>query len=184
MFEAAREVHGADAASVAWSRPGGWQTLRVEDGVLDDVDRAMAGLVEWTGSVVCVASVYAGDVALVKGLAPGGERWAACLNLELAAALWTPVPDSVDDTSLWVETPEFTEAVGRTRAELDAEVPGSARDALIWARAAGFGRAVEVDAIEEALRARRVFVEELLDAVLDRLGFPQEPDPEADGTSG
>ncbi|WP_438290366.1 hypothetical protein [Streptomyces sp. HUAS TT7] len=49
---------------------------------------------------------------------------------------------------------------------------------------AGFGRAVEVDSIEEVLRSREAFVEELLDSVLDRLGFPQEPDPEADGTSG
>jgi len=57
-------------------------------------------------------------------------------------------------------------------------VPGDAQGALEWARSAGFGHAVEAASIEEVLRSREVFVEELFDALLGRLGFPEAVDPE------
>lgn len=61
------------------SRPDGWQTLRLEQGILDN-----------------------------------------------AAALLVEEPEEVDDVSLWTATPEFQEAIGHKRAELDAEVPNDA----------------------------------------------------------
>jgi hypothetical protein len=63
--------------------------------------------------------------------------------------------------------------VSRKRAELDAEVPDSARSALSWAAAAGFGTDVAAVSIEELLRSHSVFVEELFSAFLDALGFPE-----------
>ncbi|MFG2514482.1 hypothetical protein [Streptomyces sp. NPDC048584] len=74
--------------------------------------------------------------------------------------------------SLWIATPEFEEAIGQKRAELDAEVPADAKGALVWASAAGVQAAVQQPRIEELLRARETFVEELFDALLDEPGFP------------
>uniref|UniRef100_A0AAU2A127 Uncharacterized protein n=1 Tax=Streptomyces sp. NBC_00093 TaxID=2975649 RepID=A0AAU2A127_9ACTN len=179
VFDGVREV--PDAVWATGPRPGGWQTLQFRYGVLADLDEVLLpGLVECTGSAACVASVYDSGVALVTGLGPEGERWEACLNLELAAAIWTDVPDDVDDTSAWADSPEFAEAVSRTRAELDAEVPGSARRAVAWARSAGLGRDIEVGTVEEVLRSREAFVEDLFTTLLDRLGFPQAPEDSDD----
>jgi hypothetical protein len=58
------------------------------------------------------------------------------------------------------------------RAELEAEVPDAADAALAWARSAGFGQATERASVEEVLRSREVLVEDLLDLLRDRLGFP------------
>ncbi|MFD7320739.1 hypothetical protein ACFV9D_06555 [Streptomyces sp. NPDC059875] len=38
---------------------------------------------------------------------------------------------------------------------------------------------MDVTTIEEVLRSHETFVEELFDALLDRLGFPAAVDPEA-----
>ncbi|MFI8344785.1 hypothetical protein ACIF8W_32630 [Streptomyces sp. NPDC085639] len=78
-----------------------------------------------------------------------------------------------DDVSLWLATPEFGEAIGRKCAELDAEVPADAGGALLWASAAGVQPAAQQSRIEELLRARETFVEELVDALLEELGFPE-----------
>jgi hypothetical protein len=109
----------------------------------------------------------------VTGLSPDGARWQACLNLESASALWAEEPEDIDDVSLWVGTSDFSEAVRRKRAELEIELPTSAQGALAWASAAGFGGSTELAHIEDLLLSQEVFVEELFDALLDKLGFPE-----------
>jgi hypothetical protein len=152
-------------------RPGGWQTLQLEQGTWEDDD--LLALVEWTGAPACVADVSDSSVALVTGLDTNGRRWQAWLNLDNAAALLVEEPEDVDDMSLWVTTPEFYEAIGHKRAELDAEVPVHAEGALVWAAAAGVQAAAQQSRIEELLRAQESFTEELFDALLDELGFPE-----------
>ncbi|MFI8966488.1 hypothetical protein ACIGO8_30755 [Streptomyces sp. NPDC053493] len=98
------------------------------------------------------------DVALVWGMEPGGDRWDAWLNLQIAA--------EISDRPLF---------------ELDACVPGDARRALAWARSAGAGDDVAATTIEEVLRSDETFVEELFATLLDRLGFPAAVAPEAEG---
>ncbi|MER5604337.1 hypothetical protein [Streptomyces sp. NPDC002265] len=162
-----------------WSpRPGGWQTLQLEQGIWED--EYLFTLVEWTGMPACVADVSDSSVALVTGLGTDGQRWQAWLELDNAAALLLEEPEEVDDVSLWITTPEFEEAFRRKRAELDAEVPADAEGALAWASGAGFQSAVQQSRIEELLRAQETFVEELFDALLDELGFPEaaQPSPE------
>ncbi|KOX25904.1 hypothetical protein ADL07_33170 [Streptomyces sp. NRRL F-4707] len=152
-------------------RPGGWPTLQLEQGVWEDGN--LFALVEWTGAPACVADVSDSSVALVTGLDTDGHRWQAWLNLDNAAALLVEEPEDVDDLSLWIATPEFEEAIGHKRAELDAEVPTDAEGALIWASAAGVQVTAQQSRIEELLRAQETFVEELFDALLDELGFPE-----------
>ncbi|MER5741766.1 hypothetical protein [Streptomyces sp. NPDC002225] len=152
-------------------RPGGWQTLQLEQGVWHDEN--LSALVEWTGAPACVADVSDSSIALVTGLNTDGHRWQAWLNLDNAAALLVEEPEDVDDVSLWVTTPEFEEAIRYKRAELDAEVQADAEGALVWASAAGVQTAAQQSRIEELLRARETFVEELFDALLDELGFPE-----------
>ncbi|ROQ36371.1 hypothetical protein EDD98_5467 [Streptomyces sp. PanSC19] len=108
----------------------------------------------------------------MTGLDTNGHRWQAWLNLDNAAALLVEEPEDVDDVSLWMATPEFDEAIGYKRAELDADVPADAIGALMWASAAGVKTAAQQPRIEELLRAQETFVEELFDALLDELGFP------------
>ncbi|MFH8419342.1 hypothetical protein [Streptomyces collinus] len=151
-------------------RPGGWQTLQLEQGIWEDED--LPALVKWTGAPACVADVSDSSIALVTGLDTDGHRWQAWLNLDSAAALLVEEPEDVDDVSLWIATPEFEEAIGHKRAELDAEVPADSEGALVWASAAGAHAAAQQPRIEELLRARETFVEELFDALLDELGFP------------
>ncbi|MFI5998488.1 hypothetical protein ACIBAC_42435 [Streptomyces sp. NPDC051362] len=91
-------------------RPGGWQTLQLEQGIWEDED--LSTLVEWTGAPACVADVSDSSLALVTGLATNGRRWQAWLNLNNAAALLVEEPEDVDDVSLWMDTPEFDEAIG------------------------------------------------------------------------
>ncbi|MEV7141833.1 hypothetical protein [Streptomyces tauricus] len=152
-------------------RPGGWQTLQLEQGIWED--DYLPALVERTGAAACVADVSDSSVALVTGLDTEGRRWQAWLNLDNAAALLVEEPEDVDDVSLWVTTPEFDEVLRRKRAELDAEVPADAEGALVWAAAAGVRATAQQARIEELLRAQETFVEELFDALLDQLGFPE-----------
>ncbi|MFJ4861865.1 hypothetical protein [Streptomyces sp. NPDC088748] len=156
----------------AWQpRPGGWQTLQLEQGLWEN--EHLSALVEWTGGPACVADVSDSSIALVTGLDTNGRRWQAWLNLDNAAALLVEEPEDMDDVSLWLGTPEFEAAVGRKRAELGAEVPADAEGALLWASAAGVQAAAQQPRIEELLRAQKTFVEELFDALLDELGFPE-----------
>ncbi|MEV7676698.1 hypothetical protein [Streptomyces sp. NPDC088752] len=157
-------------------RPGGWQTLQLKQGIWED--EYLSTLVEWTKAPACVADVSDSNVALVTGLNADGHRWQAWLNLDNAAALLVEGPENVDDVSMWLATPEFEEAIGYKRAELDAEVPADAEGALVWASAAGVQAAVQRSRIEELLRTRETFVEELFDALLDELGFPEAVHPE------
>lgn len=154
-----------------WPRAGGWQTLQLEQGVWEDED--LFALVEWTGAPACAADVSDSSVAFVTGLDANGHRWQAWLNLNNAAALLVEEPDDVDDVSLWIATSEFEEAIRHKRAELDAEVPADADGALAWASAAGVHVAAQQSRIEELLRTHETFVEELFDALLDELGFPE-----------
>ncbi|MGC5563372.1 hypothetical protein ACPYPG_11065 [Streptomyces sp. FR-108] len=127
---------GLEDGAHEWQpRPGGWRTLQLEQGVWKDED--LFALVEWTGAPACVADVSDSSIALVTGLHPGGDRWQAWLNVDNAAALLVEEPEDVDDVSLWMATPGFAEAIGRKRAELDAEVSADAEAALLWASAAG-----------------------------------------------
>ncbi|MGW1070915.1 hypothetical protein ACWD4F_41280 [Streptomyces aureus] len=166
---------GLDEESTAavhlWeSRPGGWQTLQLESGTWDEDD--LSTLVEWSGAPACVADVSDSSLALVTGLDTLGRRWQAWLNLEIAAGLLAEEPDDLEDQMLWVDTPEFDEAVRRKRDELDAEIPADAEGALVWAAAAGIPVAPQAAGVEEALRAHETFVEDLFSLLLDALGFP------------
>lgn len=155
----------------AWrQRPGGWQTLQLDQGIWED-DYLLA-LIEWTGAPACVADVSDSSIALVTGQDGNGQRWQAWLNLDNAAALLVEEPEDLDDVSLWVSTPEFDAAVSLKRAELDTDVPADAEGALMWASAAGVQAAVQQSRIEELLRAREIFAEDLFSALLDELGFP------------
>ncbi|MDX3074775.1 hypothetical protein [Streptomyces sp. MI02-7b] len=179
LFDAVRDDR--DSAVALRPRPGGWQTAEFHAEVLDDPDEVLREVVHWTGAPACVASVSDSDVAWVIGLAPGAERWEVWLNLKTAAALLTHVPDDVDDTSEYCVTAEFEAAVALTRAELEADVPDAARAVLAWARSAGFGEGVTAEAVEEVLRSKETFAEELFAVLLDRLGFPAPVDPERSG---
>ncbi|MDX3353197.1 hypothetical protein PV703_07660 [Streptomyces sp. ME01-24h] len=152
-------------------RPGGWQTLQLRQGIWED--EYLFTLVEWTGAPACVADVSDSSVALVTGMDTDGHRWQAWLNLDNATALLVEKPDDVDDVSLWTATTEFEEVIRRKRTELDAEVPTDAEGALEWASAAGVQTPARQSRIEELLRAQETFVEDLLDALLDELGFPE-----------
>ncbi|WP_328557887.1 MULTISPECIES: hypothetical protein [unclassified Streptomyces] len=163
----------------SWSpRPGGWQTLQFDHGLWED--DCLSPLVGWTGAPACVADVSDSDIALVTGLGTNGQRWQAWLNLDIAAALLTEQPEDLDDVSLWVGTPAFNEAVRHKRAELDVNVPADAEGALVWAASAGIPATAQQPRIEELLRSREIFAEDLFRALLDELGFPQaaQPSPE------
>ncbi|MFJ5780200.1 hypothetical protein [Streptomyces sp. NPDC093094] len=165
-----------DAVHEWWPRPGGWQTVLVDHGLWEE-DHLQA-LVEWTGAPVCVAEVSDSDLALVTGLGTGGRRWQAWLNLDRAAVLLADEPEDLDDQSLWEDSPEFQEAVARKRAELDAEVPSDAEGALAWAAAAGVAVPGRRSRIEQVLRSRETFAEDLFGELLDELGFPEPVEPE------
>ncbi|MET8647181.1 hypothetical protein [Streptomyces sp. NPDC004675] len=153
-----------------WPRPGGWQTLQFDHGLWEGDD--LSALVGWTGARACVADVADSDIALVTGLETNGRRWRAWLNLDQAAALLAEEPEDLDDVSLWVDTPEFNEAVRRKRAELEVNVPDDVEGALSWAAAAGIPATAQQSRIEELLCSRETFVENLFSALLDELGFP------------
>ncbi|MFF5971144.1 hypothetical protein ACFY7C_06405 [Streptomyces sp. NPDC012769] len=172
---AALDDKAKSRVDVWWPRPGGWQTLALPHG--EWPDEHLSALVTWTGAPVCVADVYDSDMAEVTGLAPGGGEWSAVLNLDIAAALWAEHGGDVEDTALWVGTPAFDEAVRLARVELDGAVPGSAEGALAWAAAAGFPAAATQREVEELLRSREVFVEDLFAGLLDRLGIPPPAAP-------
>ncbi|MEU1201643.1 hypothetical protein ABZ446_36270 [Streptomyces sp. NPDC005813] len=156
-------------------RPGGWQTLQLDHGIWEEED--LPDLVEWTGAPACVADICDSSVALVTALDTTGRRWQAWLNLDNAAALLLEEPEDVDDMSLWMATPEFDDAIRHKRAELDAEVPTDAEGALAWASAAGVPATAQQSRIEELLRSQETFAEELFDALLDGLGFPEAAQP-------
>ncbi|WAZ26247.1 hypothetical protein STRCI_007803 [Streptomyces cinnabarinus] len=154
------------------SRPGGWQTLQLENGMWDDED--LPALVAWSNAPACVADVSDSDLALVTGVDITGRRWQAWLNLDVAARVLAEEPEDLEDQMLWLDTPEFHDAVSRKRAELDAEVRADAEGALAWAAAAGIPVASEVSGIERLLRSHVTFAEDLFSTLLDELGFPEE----------
>jgi len=170
-FDTVRPPWG-DGADEMRPRPGGWQTLELKHDRYEVNAELLRSLVESTGSPACVALIYDSDVAEVVGLAPDGREWRAVLHLHVAAALAVTRPDGVDDDLVWIESPEYREAVVHARRELDAAVPGNAEGAIAWAAAAGFTAGGGPAAVEELLRSRRVFVEELFFDLLDALGFP------------
>ncbi|MGV9454370.1 hypothetical protein [Streptomyces sp. NPDC003635] len=171
------DEEGKAAVGVGESRPGGWQTLQFDFGTWDDGD--LLALVEWSGAPACVAEVSDSDLALVTGLDAAGRRWQAWLNVDAAARLLAEEPDDLEDQLLWLDTPEFHEAVRDKHAELDAEIPADAEGAVSWAAAAGLPVTSDTVRIEELLRSHETFVEDLFSTLLDELGFPQvgEPSP-------
>ncbi|MGW5354748.1 hypothetical protein ACWERV_30080 [Streptomyces sp. NPDC004031] len=76
-----------------------------------------------------------------------------------------------------VKQPEFAEAQRRIRSELDAEVPKVAAGAIAWAASAGAAVPVRQKRIDEVLRSKELFAEELLFNLLDALGFPAASEP-------
>ncbi|MFD8896144.1 hypothetical protein [Streptomyces ardesiacus] len=153
------------------SRSGGWQTLQIDSGTWDDAD--LPALVEWSSAPACVADVSDSSLALVTGLDTTGRRWQAWLNLDIAARLLAEEPEDLEDQLLWLDTPEFHEAVRHKHAELDAEILADAEGAVAWAAAAGVPVAPEATRIEELLRSHETFAEDLFSTLLDQLGFPQ-----------
>ncbi|WP_241836518.1 hypothetical protein [Streptomyces sp. CB01249] len=163
-----------DVEAHEWpSRPGGWRTLQLKNGIWEY--EMLSGLVEWTGAPACVADVSDSAVAFVAGLDTEGRHWHAWLNMDNAASVLLETPEDVDDESLWFDTPDFELALARKRAELDAEVPVTARHALAWARAAGVHTTAEQHHIEELLRTHSTFAEDLFASLLDELDFPEAP---------
>lgn len=160
------------------SRPGGWQTLQFDSGAWDDA--GLPALVEWSRAPACVADVSDSSLALVTGLDTTGQRWQAWLNPDNAAGLLAEEPEDIDDQLLWLDTPEFHDAVRHKRAELDAEIPADTEGAVAWAAAAGIPVTPQTVRIEELLRSHETFVEDLFSTLLDELGFPQatRPSPE------
>ncbi|WP_406376387.1 hypothetical protein OG788_43415 [Streptomyces sp. NBC_00647] len=157
----------------AWeTRPGGWQTLELDHGIWDDA--CLPALVEWSRAPACVADVSDSDLALLTGLDTTGRRWQAWLNLDKAARLLADEPEDLDDEILWLDTPDFHDAVRRKRAELDADVRADATGALAWAAAAGLPGRAQHSRIEELLRSHETFVEDLFTTLLDQLGFPPD----------
>lgn len=152
------------------SRPGGWQTLQFVSGTWDDAD--LPALVEWSRAPACVADVSDSSLALVTGLDTTGQRWQAWLNLDIAAGLLVKEPEDLEDQLLWLDTPEFHDAVRHKRAELDAEIPTDAEGAVAWATAAGIPVTPQTVRIEELLRSHETFAEDLFSTLLDQLGFP------------
>ncbi|MBD0421511.1 hypothetical protein H0H10_20525 [Streptomyces sp. TRM S81-3] len=152
------------------SRPGGWQTLQFDFGTWDDAD--LPALVEWSKAPACVTQVSDSDLALVTGLDTAGQRWQAWLNLDIAARLLAEEPEGLEDQLLWLDTPEFHDAVRHKHAELDAEIPTDAAGAVAWAAAAGIPVTPQTDRIEELLRSHETPVEDLFSTLLDELGFP------------
>lgn len=113
----------------------------------------------------------------MTGLGTDGRRWQAWLNPDVAAALLVETPEDLDDEALWLDTPEFDEAVKRKRVEIEASVPTGAEGALAWAEAAGIPTGGQQSRIEELLRSRETFVEDIFDALLGELGFPRATRP-------
>lgn len=168
---------GRAAAHTLWPRPGGWQTLQLD---LDswNVSRLPA-LVASTGAPACTAWFYDSDMAHLTGLGTDGRQWEAWLHPDVAAQLRVEDPEDMDDSSVWWSSPEFAEAARLIRAELDAEVPDVAANAIAWAASAGVGVADRAR-IEEVLRSEEGLAEDVFFDLLDALGFPAavEPSPE------
>jgi hypothetical protein len=164
-----------DGADAWWPRPGGWQTLQFTDDKWGSEE--LRALVASSGAPACVATVYDSDVAEVLGLTPDGRTWEAALNLEMAAAMGARRPGHVHDDLVWVESPEYAQAVTDRLTRFEAAVPGNAEAAIAWAGAAGVATAADEVALRALLQSREVFVEDLFAGLLDTLGFPPAVDP-------
>ncbi|MDX2574413.1 hypothetical protein PV332_02715 [Streptomyces scabiei] len=152
------------------SRPGGWQTLQTDSDIWSAAN--LPALVEWSGAPACVAEISDSSLALVSGMDTTGRSWQAWLNPGIAAGLLAEEPEDLEDQLLWLDTPEFHEAVRNKRAELDAEIPADAERAVAWAAAAGVQVTPRSAVIEELLRSHAPHVEDLFSTLLDQLGFP------------
>jgi hypothetical protein len=92
--------------------------------------------------------------------------------LDIAARLLAEEPEDLEDQLLWLDTPEFHDAVRRKRAELDTEVLADAEGAIAWTAAAGTPITPETGRIEELFRSHVTFAEDLFSTLLNQLGFP------------
>jgi hypothetical protein len=170
VFDGLDEDLGATVRS--WeSRPGGRQTLQTDPDIRDAAD--LPALVEWSGAPACVAEVADSSLALVSGMDTAGQVWQAWLNPGIAAGLLVEEPEDLEDQLLWLDTPEFHEAVWDKRAELAADIPADAAGAVVWAAAAGVPVTPRSALIEELLRSHAAPVEDLFSTLLDQLGFPR-----------
>ncbi|MFJ4844068.1 MULTISPECIES: hypothetical protein [unclassified Streptomyces] len=125
-------------------RPGGWQTLQVNDYLPEnDDDRWLHRLVAATGSPVMIASVMDSGVCHVRGLTPSGVAWSTFLD---------PVED------------------GRVRSLL-ADVPKAADRIALWAAEGAF--IADREALRAVLTKRAdPLVEDLFFELVDACGLP------------
>ncbi|MFD7880195.1 hypothetical protein ACFV5G_40040 [Streptomyces sp. NPDC059766] len=151
-------------------RPGGWQTLQLDTDSWSESQ--LPALVEWTSAPACTAWIHDSDMAYVTGLGTDGRRWETRLHPDIAAALMVKDPEDLDDSSVWWSSPEFAAAARLIHAELDAEVPTVAASVIAWAASAGVAVPDLQARIEEVLRSKEVFAEEVFFNLLDALGFP------------
>lgn len=161
-------------------RPGGWQTLQVNDYLPEnDDDRWLQRLVTATGSPVMIASVMDSDVCYVRGLTPSGVTWSTFLDPVMAADYEVSVsPPSEDEAP-----PGETDKDRRVRWLL-ADTPKTAEQIAVWAAEGGF--TADREALRVVLTKRAdPFVEDLFFELVDACGLPPaEPvreDPAASG---
>ncbi|MFI1993129.1 hypothetical protein [Actinoplanes sp. NPDC020271] len=107
------------------------------------VPGALAELTRLTGAPALSVFVIDSDTALVEAVSPAGSGWMAHLHPEHAAELGAP--------------------------ELELDTPEIVVRAVAWAAEAGLS--VDAGAVEAALSAKNVFVEETFDELLAALGI-------------
>ncbi|MFF4896190.1 hypothetical protein [Streptomyces sp. NPDC001068] len=155
-------------------RPGGWQTLQVNDYLPEnDDDRWLHRLVTATGSPVMIASVMDSDVCHVRGLTPSGVAWSTFLDPVMAADYGVSVPSPSEDEA----PPGRTGKEERVRRLL-ADVPEAAEQIAVWAAEAGF--TADREALRTVLTKRAdPFAEDLFFELVDACGLPPaDPDRE------
>ncbi|WP_431960932.1 hypothetical protein [Actinacidiphila sp. bgisy160] len=148
-------------------RPGGWQTLQVNDHLPEnDDDRWLRRLVTATGSPVMIASIMDSDVCYVRGLTPSGVTWSAFLDPVMAADYEVSGPPPSEDDAPPGETDR-----DRSIRWLLADVPENTEQIADWAAEAGF--TANRDALRMVLVKRAdPFVEDLFFELIDACGLP------------
>ncbi|MGI5142451.1 MULTISPECIES: hypothetical protein [unclassified Streptomyces] len=157
----------ADYFDECWPRPGGWQTLQVNDYLPEnDDDRWLHRLVTATGSPVMIASVMDSDICYVRGLTPSGVAWSTFLDPVMAADYEVSVSPPSDD-----EAPRGETDKDRRVRWLLADVPKTAEQIGVWAAEGGFTADREALRVVLAKRAEP-FVEDLFFELVDACGLP------------
>ncbi|MFD9127659.1 hypothetical protein [Kitasatospora sp. NPDC059571] len=108
-FAAGCAEGGSTCVSACNPRPGGWQTLQILHGMVDDSVASLRALVEATAAPVLVAHVMDSDVCWTRGLAPSGARWSTVLDPVMAADYGVPgpFPDASEEITRWAAEAGF-----------------------------------------------------------------------------